>query len=54
MASFPRSMASSLVALPRSCYDLGKDAMAMQERAKANYDLGKGAESFMVANPFFW
>ena len=38
MASLPRSMASSLVALPRSCHDLGKDAMAMQDRAKANHD----------------
>ena len=50
MVSLPRSMASSLVALPRSCHDLGKDAMAMQDRAKANHDLGKDA---MVANPFF-
>ena len=38
MASLPRSMASSLVALPRSCHDLGKDAMAMQDCAKANHD----------------
>ena len=38
MASLPRSMASSLLALPRSCHDLGKDAMAMQYRAKANHD----------------
>ena len=36
-------MASSLVSLPRSCHDLGKDAMAMQDRAKANHDLGKDA-----------
>ena len=61
MASLPRSMASSLVALPRSCHDRGKDAMAMQDRAKANHDLGKDAmithvlaKGSMVANPFFF
>ena len=43
MASLPRSMARSLVALPRSCHDLGKDAMI-------NHVLGKGS---MVTNPFF-
>ena len=56
MASLPRSMASSLVALLRSCHD----PMAMQDRAKANHDLGKDAminhvlaKGSMVANPFF-
>ena len=43
MASLPRSMTSSLIALPRSCHDLGKDAMPMQDRAKANHDPGKDA-----------
>ena len=38
MVPLPRSMASSLLALPRSCHDLGKDTMAMQDRAKANHD----------------
>ena len=47
MVSFLRSMASSLLALPRSCHDLGKDIMAMQDRAKAKHDLGKGS---MLAN----
>ena len=42
MVSLPRSVASSLLALPRSCHDLGKDTMAMQDRAKANHDLIKG------------
>ena len=61
MAPLPRSMASSFVALPRSCHDLGKDAMAMQDCAKANHDLGKDvminhvlAKGSMVANPFFF
>ena len=47
--------------LPWSCHDLGKDAMAMQDRAKANHHLGKDAminhvlaKGSMVANPFFW
>ena len=31
--------------LPRSCHDLGKDAMTMQDRAKANHDLGKDAKN---------
>ena len=60
MVSLPRSMASSLLALSRSCHDLGKDTMAMQDRAKAIYDLGKDAKinhvldkGSMVANPFF-
>ena len=60
MVSLSRSMASSLVALPRSCHDLGKDAMAMQDRAKANHDLCKDAminhvlaKGSMVPNPFF-
>ena len=54
-------MASSLLALPRSCHDLGKDTMAMQDRAKANHDLGKDAKinhvldkGSMVANSVFW
>ena len=34
-------MASFLLALPRYCHDLGKDATAMQDRAKANYDFSK-------------
>ena len=38
MVPLPRSMASSLLALSRSCHDLGKDTMAMQDRAKANHD----------------
>ena len=42
MVSLPRSMASSLLALPRSWHDLGKDTMAMQDRAKTNHDLGQG------------
>ena len=52
-------MASSLVALPSSCHDLGKDAMAIQDRAKANHDLGKDAminhvlaKGSIVANSF--
>ena len=48
MVSLPRSMASSLLSLPRSCHDLGKDAMAMQDRAMANHVLDKGST---VANP---
>ena len=47
--------------LPWSCHDLGKDAMAMQDRAKANHDLGKDtminhvlAKGFTVTNPLFW
>ena len=42
MVPLPRSMTSSLLALPRSCHDFGKDTMAMQDRVKANHDLGKG------------
>ena len=38
MVPLPRSMASFLLALQRSCHDLGKDTMAMQDRAKANHD----------------
>ena len=38
MVPLPRSKASSLLALPRSCHDLGKDTIAMQDRAKANHD----------------
>ena len=38
MVPLPRSMANSLLALPRSCHDLGKGTMAMQDRAKANHD----------------
>ena len=36
-------MASSLAALPRFWHDLGKNAMATQDRAKAIHDLGKDA-----------
>ena len=38
LVPLPSSMATSLLALPRSCHDLGKDTMAMQDRAKANHD----------------
>ena len=34
LVPLPSSMASSLLALPRSCHD----TMAMQDRAKANHD----------------
>ena len=55
MVSLPRSMASSLLALPRSwqdlgkaskelAMDLGKDTMAIQDHAKANHDLGQDAK----------
>ena len=60
MVSLPRSMTSSLLALPRSCHDRGKDTMAMQDLAKANHDLGKDAKinhvldkGSMEANPYF-
>ena len=46
MVSLPTSMASSFLSLPRSCHDLGKDVMAMQDRAKANHDLGKDAKIY--------
>ena len=59
MVSLSRSMASSLLVLPRSCHNLGKDTTAMQDRAKTNHDLGKDAKinhvlgkSSIVANPF--
>ena len=60
IVSLPRSMANSLLALPRSCHDLGKDTKTIQDRAKANYDLGKDAmvnhvlaKGSMVGSPFF-
>ena len=44
-----------------SCHDLHKNTMAMQDRAKANHDLGKDAKinhvldkGSTVANPFFF
>ena len=43
MVSLLRSMASSMARY------LGNDTIALQDRAKANHDLGKGP---MVANPF--
>ena len=43
MVSLVRSMASSMAR------DLGKDTMAMQDRAMANHDLAKGP---IVTNPF--
>ena len=51
----------AMVSLPRSWQELGRDTMAMQDRAKANHDLAKDAKfnhvldkGSMVANPFFW
>ena len=44
MVSLPKSMTSSLIALPRSCHDRGKDSMAMKDRAKVNHDFGKDAK----------
>ena len=50
MASLPRSMASSLVALPRSCHDLAMILARMpwpckivQRLTMINHDLGKGS-----------
>ena len=54
MVFLPRSMASSLLALPRSWQDLGKDTMAMQDRAKANHDFGKDAKINHVLDKASW
>ena len=50
MESLPRSMASSLVALPRSCHDLAMILARMpwpckivQRLTMINHDLGKGS-----------